>query len=52
VVGAVLDGIQAEMSASGIDVGAIADLDDVEELPETGGEVPAAPEEAAQPQAG
>jgi small subunit ribosomal protein S2 len=53
VVAAVLDGIQAEMSASGIDVGAIAEIDEIEELPETGGEVPpAAPEEAAQPQAG
>src|SRR3712207_6527365 len=34
VVAAVLDGIQAEMSASGIDVGAIADLGEIEELPE------------------
>jgi small subunit ribosomal protein S2 len=52
VVAAVLDGIQAEMSASGIDVGAIAELDDIEELPEPGGEAPAAAEETAQPHAG
>ena len=38
-VAAVLDGIQAEMSASGIDVGAISDLGEIEELPE-GVEVP------------
>ena len=38
-VAAVLDGIQAEMSASGIDVGAIEDLGEIEELPE-GVEVP------------
>ncbi|MGD9510506.1 MAG: 30S ribosomal protein S2 [Geminicoccaceae bacterium] len=34
VVAAVLDGIQAEMSASGIDVGEIEDLGEIEELPE------------------
>jgi small subunit ribosomal protein S2 len=44
-VGAVLDGIQAEMSASGIDVGAIADLGEVEEL---GEELPEAPAPAAE----
>ena len=33
-VAAVLDGIQAEMSASGIDVGSIEDLGEIEELPE------------------
>ena len=33
-VAAVLDGIQAEMSASGIDVGEIEDLGEIEELPE------------------
>lgn len=44
-VAAVLDGIQAEMSASGIDVGAIADLGEEEALPEV--ELPAAEEEAA-----
>lgn len=47
-VAAVLDGIQAEMSASGIDVGAIADLGEIEELPE-GVEVPLVPEEGEQP---
>jgi small subunit ribosomal protein S2 len=47
-VAAVLDGIQAEMSASGIDVGAITDLGEVEELPE-GIEVPVAPAEGEQP---
>ena len=42
---AVLDGIQAEMSASGIDVGEIEDLGEIEELPEVAAaEVPAAPE--------
>ena len=30
---AVLDGIQAEMSASGIDIGSIEDLGEIEELP-------------------
>ena len=48
-VAAVLDGIQAEMSASGIDVGAISDLGEIEELPE-GVEVPVTPEgEGEQP---
>jgi small subunit ribosomal protein S2 len=32
VVGAVLDGIQAEMTASGVDVGSMADLGEVEEI--------------------
>ena len=36
-VAAVLDGIQAEMSASGIDVGEIEDLGEIEELPEVAG---------------
>ena len=35
-VAAVLDGLQAEMSASGIDVGEIEDLGEIEELPEVG----------------
>jgi small subunit ribosomal protein S2 len=53
-VAAVLDGIQAEMSASGIDVGGIEDLGEIEELPEVpaAAEVPppvAAAEEAAAP---
>ena len=34
VVGAVLDGLQAEMTASGVDVGAIADLDEGEAVAE------------------
>ena len=34
VVGAVLDGLQAEMTASGVDVGAIADLDEGEPIAE------------------
>ena len=50
-VAAVLDGIQAEMSASGIDVGEIEDLGEIEELPElpevAAAEVPAVAEEAA-----
>jgi small subunit ribosomal protein S2 len=50
-VAAVLDGIQAEMSASGIDVGEIEDLGEIEELPElpevAAVEVPAVAEEAA-----
>ena len=41
-VAAVLDGIQAEMSASGIDVGSIADLGEIEELPEAPGRAAAA----------
>jgi small subunit ribosomal protein S2 len=52
-VAAVLDGIQAEMSASGIDVGEIEDLGEIEELPEiAAAEVPVAPEEPAPAQAG
>ena len=52
-VAAVLDGIQAEMSASGIDVGEIEDLGEIEELPQPGAaELPAAPEEPAPAQAG
>ena len=58
-VAAVLDGIQAEMSASGIDVGEIEDLGEIEELPEVAAaevpiapEVPVAPEEPAQTQVG
>src|SRR5918993_5606666 len=44
-VAAVLDGIQAEMSASGIDVGEIEDLGEIEELPEAvPAEVPVAAE--------
>jgi small subunit ribosomal protein S2 len=50
-VAAVLDGIQAEMSASGIDVGAIADLGEVEELAEDAAGVPADEEPAAAEQA-
>jgi small subunit ribosomal protein S2 len=50
-VAAVLDGIQAEMSASGIDVGKIEDLGEIEELPEMpeppAVEMPVAIEEAA-----
>ena len=50
-VAAVLDGIQAEMSASGIDVGEIEDLGEIEELPELPEvapvEIPAVAEEAA-----
>ena len=50
-VAAVLDGIQAEMSASGIDAGEIEDLGEIEELPElpevAAAEVPAVAEEAA-----
>ena len=52
-VAAVLDGIQAEMSASGIDVGEIEDLGEIEELPQPGAaELPAAPEEPAPAPAG
>jgi small subunit ribosomal protein S2 len=52
-VAAVLDGIQAEMTASGIDVGEIEDLGEIEELPAPGGEeIPAPVEEAAAAQAG
>ena len=54
-VAAVLDGIQAEMSASGIDVGSIADLGEIEELPEAPDELPPpveAIEAAAPAQAG
>ena len=48
VVAAVLDGIQAEMSASGIDVGEIEDLGEIEELPVPGAEeMPIAAEEPA-----
>ena len=48
VVAAVLDGIQAEMSASGIDVGEIEDLGEIEELPAPGAEeMPVAAEEPA-----
>ena len=43
VVGAVLDGLQAEMTASGVDVGAIADLDEGEAVAEAD-EVMAGPE--------
>ena len=50
-VAAVLDGIQAEMSASGIDVGEIEDLGEIEELPEMPevavADLPAAADEAA-----
>ena len=52
-VAAVLDGIQAEMSASGIDVGEIEDLSEIEELPQPDvAEVPAAAEEPAPAPAG
>ena len=48
MVAAVLDGIQAEMSASGIDVGEIEDLGEIEELPAPGAEeMPVAAEEPA-----
>jgi len=52
-VAAVLDGIQAEMTASGIDVGEIEDLGEIEELPAPGGEeIPVPVEEVAAAQAG
>ncbi|MFZ1426005.1 MAG: 30S ribosomal protein S2, partial [Geminicoccaceae bacterium] len=48
-VGAILDGIQAEMSASGIDIGSIEDLGEIEDLTEAGAELPPPAEEAASP---
>jgi small subunit ribosomal protein S2 len=50
ISGAVLDGISAEMVASGIDLGAGEEVPD-EALPEADAPAPAAKEQAAQPQA-
>ena len=46
-VAAILDGIQAEMSASGIDIGSIEDLGEIEDLTEVGAELPPPAEGAA-----
>ncbi len=46
-VAAILDGIQAEMSASGIDIGSIEDLGEIEDLTEVGAELPPPADEAA-----